>query len=297
MHEVHPLRRAIGGGERVLLRPAALKGVLPAGLVVDGVIQPQQVVPIGADVPRLLGQQTAGVLVQPAGDGLVRLLRAHGHAVGGREVPVRQRVHGLLVHIGVLPQECAVGQAAHRLVVVGVDADPQILDLLAQRLRVTGIQQLHDLLLRVAVSDLCQHGQGGVQADGRVHPVLAVGEDRACRSVGKGQHRRGGLLIQPPLAQLLHRRHVFILRRHVGVPVSLAVIVEVVLVPRLAGIGREGRFLDGIPRQVHGSASPLLIVRPGLYGAACQQCPRQQGAKYGSQSLHGKFLLFFQLPV
>ena len=296
MHELRFLLRAVGGGERVLLRLTALKGVLPAGLVVDGVIQPQQVVPIGADVPRLLGQQSAGVLVQPAGDGLVRLLRAHGHAVGGREVPIRQRVHGLLLHVGVLPQERAVGQTAHRPPVVQIHAHPQVAHRLPQGLAVGRAQQCHHLPLRLSVGHLRQHAERRIQTDGRIHPVLAVGEELVQRPVRKG-HQRVAVRLRIQLAQLLQRLPVLGVRRVVGVPVALTVFIEVVFKPRLFGIGWVRRLPDNILRQIHGSSPSPFVVRLGLHGAARQHQPGQHRAHGRFQSFHGKYLLFFLLHL
>ena len=235
-------------------------------------------------------------MVQPAGDGLVRLLRAHGHPVGGRIIPVRQRVHGLLLHVGVFPQERAVGQMAHGLAVVYIRAQPQIAHRLPQGLAVGRAQQVHHLLLRVPIGHLRQHAERRIQTDGRVHPVLAVGEDPAQRPVSKGQHRTA-VRLRIQLAQLLQRLPVLGVCRVVGVPVALTVFIEVVFKPRLFGIGRVRRLLNDVFRQIHGSSPSPFVVRLGLHGAARQHQPGQHRTAYRSYSLHGKYLLFFLLPL
>ena len=141
MHEVRPLLTAVGGSKGgIRFRPAALKGLPPTGLIIYSIVQPQQVSRIRADIPRLLSQQPAGLLVQPAGNSPVRLLRPHGHPVGGRIVPLGQRVRRRLLHVGILPQERSIGQPAHGVAVL-IDAHPQLFDLLPQRSRIGSAPQ------------------------------------------------------------------------------------------------------------------------------------------------------------
>ena len=239
------------------------------------------------DVPRLLRQQPAGLLVQPTGDGLVGLLRPHRHPVGGREIPLRQRIHRRLLHISVLPRKGGVGQPAHRVAVL-IDADPQAVDLLPQRFRVGGAQQSHHLLPCLAVRQLRQHPQRRIQADGRIHRVLPSGEDLRRRLIGKAPHRA---VVRPlTLAQLLQRLSIFAVRRIIGVPVPLAVLVDVIFIHRLLGKHRIGRLPDRILRQIRRRRRPLRLASDYLYSAAARQHQRRQHAAQNcSHSLHVTF--------
>ena len=239
------------------------------------------------DVPRLLRQQPAGLLVQPTGDGLVGLLRSHGHPVGGREIPLRQRIHRRLLHIGVLPRKGGVGQPAHRVAVL-IDADPQAVDLLPQRFRVGGAQQSHHLLPCLAVRQLRQHPQRRIQADGRIHRVLPPDEDLRRRLIGKAPHR--AVVRTLTLAQRLQALPVGFLRRGIGVPVPLAVLVDIILIHRLRGEHRIRRFHHGILRQIRRRRRPLRLASDYLYSAADRQHQRRQHAAQNcSHSFHVTF--------
>ena len=206
MHKVlgHVANRAVEGlGRGVFLgEPAA-----PLGLVVDRGHQGQNGVGGQLQVLDLVGQQTAGLIVDPA---LQRL--GHGRGIqispeAGGVVVLRQGVQRILIERHAVLQPEGPGQNAGGGAVVGVVVVPEIIGLGSQGLDGVAAQQGENLVPALAAGELGQHGQSHIDVQRGIGPVFRTGSaeeggdagaEVALQAVGIGRVPVLGALVRPP---------------------------------------------------------------------------------------------------
>ena len=153
---------------------AGLELIGPLALEVQGAGQGQHRVPGQVDVPGLLLQQAAGLVVEPVLQRLVHFRRAHLPLEGGCVVILRQQVHGLLHVLGALPQPQGAGGDHRAGAVVHIEGIPHPVGQVPAVLDGLAAQQVQHLFPAVPVGELRQHGQGQVDVHRRADHVLPL---------------------------------------------------------------------------------------------------------------------------
>ena len=175
--------------ERLLVGGSLVEHFGPGGFVVDGGDEGEDRRGVQLQARGLVFQEVVGLLVDPALQRLVHLLRAGLPGEGIRVVLFGKGLEGLLIILEGLVHPQGVGEEARAFPVVLIVGDEQVLHPFAERGDALFAQQVEELLTAVAVRGLREHGERQVHVDGGVERVLAgVAPGRLARSedLGKG---------------------------------------------------------------------------------------------------------------
>ena len=161
--------------EQAFFRPVLGKLTVPLGTVVDGGGQCHNDLGVHGQAIGLRFQQSAGLLIDPVPQCLIKFLAAHLTPEGRCVVILCQPVHGGLVKVHRLIQPKGVCENAGHSAVVTVICVPNAGRLSPQSFNAFTAQQVKDLLSALSVCYFRQHGKGHIHIQRRIDLVLSVG--------------------------------------------------------------------------------------------------------------------------